>query len=156
MAKRLVLALLFVTAVGVAGSLDARTAPEALFVDKIHGATTMWVPYEYYDSRIVGVWGNQVCIATSSNVNNMRCDTLDLVDFYEDPQGNFFVKLSYARVVGQGFWGLYPFRGQWHGFWFGLPCNGGYIKSFLYPNPPNPFDFQLDITSLPAGNLDVC
>lgn len=161
--KRKHVALVFCTLVllVVSASVPAASRPDVsvskLFVDKINGETTIWVPWEYYDSMIYDRWGNIVCIAPSHNVNDMLCDELDLVDFFEDDQGNFFVKLSYNMVTGQGFSGFYPYRGYNHGLWFGLPCSGGHIKGFLYPDGnPFPFVHVENMTSLPSGDSYVC
>ncbi len=159
MRSSLAIALLATLTLGLAlaSPASARTPESKLFVDKMHGQTTIWVPWEYYDTRIAGQWGNMICIAPGFNVNLMRCDQLDLIDFYEDANGNFWVKLSYAMVTGQGIFGLYPYRGYNHGFWFGLPCGGGYIQNFVYPSSPSyPIDFELNISTLPAGNIDIC
>lgn len=154
-------ALVLLTGAGLVTSspVDAKAAPivSKLFVDKIHGETTMWVPAEYWLDMIDDRWGNLLCIAPSNNVNDNLCTELDFLDFFEDDQGDFFVKLSYSMVTGQGFSGFYPYRGVTHGMWFGLPCNGGYIKGFVYPSGnPFPFDHEENITSLPDGDSYVC
>lgn len=159
--KHLVLLLCTAVLLVVSASVPAASRPDhtvsKLFVDKIHGETVMWVSWEYYDSMIYNRWGNILCIAPSNNVNAMRCDELELFDFFEDGQGNFWVKLRFSMVTGQGFSGMYPYRGFNHGMWFGPPCNGGYIKGFLYPSGnPFPFDHEENITALPSGDSYVC
>ncbi len=152
------LVLIAVMGFAIAGSVDARSVQSnKLFVDKIHGETTIWVLDEYYDSMIDDRWGNLVCIAPSHNVSEMLCTELEIIDVVEDDEGNFFLKLDYSMVVGTGFSGLYPFRGFDIGLWFGTPCNGGYIKGFVYPTTnPNPIDHEENIDSLPPGNAYVC
>lgn len=153
--------LLLLASAGLVTStpVDAKAAPTVskLFVDKIHGETTLWVPAEYWLEMIVDRWGNLLCIAPSNNVNAHTCTELEFVEAIEDGQGNFLVKLRYRMVTGQGAGGIYPFRGLGHGMWFGLPCNGGYIKGFVYPSGnPFPFDHEENITSLPDGTTYVC
>lgn len=158
LAPAIVVLLFGLAGLGAAPSADARSEASGskVFFDKIHGETVMWVTAEYYIDMIDGRWNSELCIAPSHNVNDTNCTQLEFIDFFEDDQENIFVKLGFSMGLGEGLFGYYPYRGFNIGMWFGQPCNGGYIKGFVYPNPPHNIDHEENITSLPDGNSFVC
>lgn len=122
--------------------------------DSING-TSMPIPYEFYETQIVGHWDNQICIAPSMNVNDMRCTTLNVKDVVVNGD-EIYVVLAYQMALHDQA-NIYSNRGLHHNMWFGQPCGGGWIKGFVYHTGwPGAQTENIDHLPPPFPGLDVC
>lgn len=104
-------------------------------VDSIAGSTTLGFDLTTYQSFFQNGWGTLLCIAPWENLDDKQCTTLALVSSPTDPG---FYYLQYSMTLNNTGNGSYSYRGKAHGMWLGYPCNGGSIKSFVYPQLPTP------------------
>lgn len=127
---------------------------QVLAIDSING-TSMPIPYEFYETQIVGHWGNRLCIAPSNNVDDMRCTKLKVKQVIDDGE-EIFVVLAYQMALNDQA-NTYSNRGRHHDMWFGQPCGGGWIKGFVYhAGLPGAQTENIDHLPPPFPGLDVC
>lgn len=138
----------------------AKTAPPpdngqlTKVIDSIQG-TSMLIPLEFYETDIVGHWGNRLCIAPSHNVDDMRCTTLTVSQIVEQGE-TVYVVLTYKMALNDQA-NTYSNRGLHHDMWFGQPCGGGWIKGFVYhAGWPGAQTENIDHLPPPFPGLDVC